>query len=310
MCFGGDVGVFAHGDNVRELEIMIDYGMSTQAALVAATSGNASYFRQGERIGRVKPGMFADLIAVQGDPSANIKALRSVQFVMKNGKIYKERRREDCSHVSGDAMKKFVSLFVLLSGLSLFAATEHGPEKGTLVIVGGNMQDPAIVKRFIDLAGGPDAPIVIIPTAGDDDEYDNYWSGLKQWRENGAKHLTVLHTRDRKVADTEAFVKPIRDARGVFFGGGRQWRLADSYLNTLTHKELTGAAQSRRRHWRLVGRRVDPDVVHGARRHQEQRGDDRRSHRRPGLLEERRRRPARAAPQPAVRHAGSDRQAS
>ena len=120
------------------------------------------------------------------------------------------------------------------------SAAVHGPDKGTLVIVGGNMQDPAIVKRFIDLAGGPDAPIVIIPTAGEaDDEYDNYWSGLKLWRENGAKNLTVIHTRDRKVADTEAFVKPIRAARGVFFGGGRQWRLADSYLNTQTHKELT-----------------------------------------------------------------------
>jgi cyanophycinase len=120
------------------------------------------------------------------------------------------------------------------------SAYEHGPDKGTLVIVGGNMQDPAIVKRFIDLAGGPDAPIVIIPTAGeDDDAYDNYWSGLKLWRENGAKNMTVLHTRDRKVADSEAFVKPIREARGVFFGGGRQWRLADSYLNTLTHKELS-----------------------------------------------------------------------
>jgi imidazolonepropionase-like amidohydrolase len=90
MCFGGDVGVFAHGDNVRELEIMVDYGMSPMAALVAATSGNASYFRQGERIGRVKPGLFADLIAVDGDPSTNVKALRQVKFVMKAGKIYKE----------------------------------------------------------------------------------------------------------------------------------------------------------------------------------------------------------------------------
>lgn len=90
MCFGGDVGVFAHGDNVRELEIMVDYGMSPAAALVAATSGNAGYFRQGERIGRVKPGLFADLIAVQGDPTTSVKALRNVQFVMKNGKIYKE----------------------------------------------------------------------------------------------------------------------------------------------------------------------------------------------------------------------------
>jgi imidazolonepropionase-like amidohydrolase len=90
MCFGGDVGVYAHGDNVRELELMVEWGMPAAAALVAATSGNASYFRQGERIGRVKPGLFADLIAVEGDPSTDIKALRRVKFVMKNGKIYKE----------------------------------------------------------------------------------------------------------------------------------------------------------------------------------------------------------------------------
>jgi cyanophycinase len=135
-------------------------------------------------------------------------------------------------------MKKFVLALVLFTGVSL-AAYEHGPDKGTLVIVGGNMQDPAIVKRFIDLAGGPDAPIVIIPTASEDDEhYDNYWSGLKQWRENGARNLTVLHTRDRKVADSEAFVKPIKTARGVFFGGGRQWRLADAYSGTATEKAV------------------------------------------------------------------------
>jgi cyanophycinase len=129
--------------------------------------------------------------------------------------------------------------FVLLLTLSIEAA-DVGPEKGSLLIVGGNMQDPAIVKRFIDLAGGPAAPIVIVPTAGDAEEYDQYYSGLKQWRENGATNLTVVHTRDRKVADTEAFVKPFRVARGVFFIGGRQWRLADAYLNTLTQKELQG----------------------------------------------------------------------
>jgi imidazolonepropionase-like amidohydrolase len=90
MCFGGDVGVYAHGDNVRELELMVDYGMTPAAALVAATSGNAAYFRQAERIGRIKPGLFADLVAVEGDPMTTIKALRQVRFVMKAGKVFKE----------------------------------------------------------------------------------------------------------------------------------------------------------------------------------------------------------------------------
>lgn len=90
MCFGGDVGVYAHGDNVRELELMVGGGMPASAALVAATSGNASYFRQAERIGRVKPGLLADLIAVEGNPSADIRALRNVKLVIKGGKIYKE----------------------------------------------------------------------------------------------------------------------------------------------------------------------------------------------------------------------------
>jgi cyanophycinase len=131
---------------------------------------------------------------------------------------------------------------MMFTAVALCAATvtaqQVGPKSGALVIVGGAMQDPAIIKQFIDLAGGPDAPLVIVPTAGDAAAYDQYWPGLRQWRENGARNLTVLHTRDPKVADTEGFVKPIAAARGVFFGGGRQWRLADAYLNTRTQREL------------------------------------------------------------------------
>jgi cyanophycinase len=130
-----------------------------------------------------------------------------------------------------------VAVLILALGVPL-GAQKVGPATGSLVIVGGAMQDPVIVKRFIDLAGGPDAPIVVIPTAGDADTYSTFWSGLRIFRDNGARNVTVLHTRDRKVADTEGFVAPLAKAQGVFFTGGRQWRLADAYLKTRTHKEL------------------------------------------------------------------------
>jgi imidazolonepropionase-like amidohydrolase len=87
ICFGGDVGVFAHGDNVRELEAMVAYGMTPLAALRSATSGNAKIFHLSERVGRVAPGLLADLLAVEGDPTRDVKALRRVRLVMKEGSV-------------------------------------------------------------------------------------------------------------------------------------------------------------------------------------------------------------------------------
>jgi imidazolonepropionase-like amidohydrolase len=89
ICFGGDVGVFSHGDNVRELEAMVEYGMTPLAALRSATSVNARIFHLDDQLGRVSPGFLADLVAVEGDPTREIGATRRVKFVMQGGEIVK-----------------------------------------------------------------------------------------------------------------------------------------------------------------------------------------------------------------------------
>jgi imidazolonepropionase-like amidohydrolase len=91
MCMGGDAGVFAHGENAREMELMVAYGMRPADVLIAATSANARFFKIDDRLGAVKPGLLADLVAVEGDPTAEIAALRAVRLVMKGGEIVRER---------------------------------------------------------------------------------------------------------------------------------------------------------------------------------------------------------------------------
>ena len=115
-----------------------------------------------------------------------------------------------------------------------------GPARGTLVVHGGGKLTKDFLARFVALAGGPDAPLVVIPTAGEADEYADDFPGLKPWINAGFKHITVLHTRDRAKADTADFVRPLETARAVWISGGRQWRLADAYLGTRTERALRG----------------------------------------------------------------------
>jgi cyanophycinase len=123
--------------------------------------------------------------------------------------------------------------------------SEYGPAKGTLIIVGGgNLAGSGITEKFIELAGGPEKNFVIVPTAGGNRDaagsliaYDEQ-KIIAPWVKLGLKHVRMLHTHDPKVADTEAFASVLRDADAVWFNGGRQWNIVDSYANTLTYREF------------------------------------------------------------------------
>jgi cyanophycinase len=125
---------------------------------------------------------------------------------------------------------------------------EYGPPKGTLVIVGGgSTTGTTIMEKFIELGGGPDGKFVIVPTAGGNftgtgdarkpREYVEATS-IASWQRRGLKNVKMLHTHDPKIADTEEFAKVLRDATAVWFDGGRQWNIVDSYAGTLTYREF------------------------------------------------------------------------
>ena len=114
-----------------------------------------------------------------------------------------------------------------------------GPPRGAIIAAGGGKLDPLIYERFVEMAGGPEARIVLIPTAGAEYGSHDGWTAIEELRNAGARSLEVLHTRSAAVADLEAFASPLENATGVWFSGGRQWRLVDVYLETETHRELS-----------------------------------------------------------------------
>jgi cyanophycinase len=150
------------------------------------------------------------------------------------------------------AMKLNLALAANLLAASIFfagtiraQAPEYGPAKGTLVIQGGGSDvGTGIFETFINRAGGLGARIVVVPTAGGNRMPDGSITVYQEeqvvaaWKKRGVANVRMLHTHDPKVADTEDFARILRDADGVWFNGGRQWNIVDSYANTLTCREF------------------------------------------------------------------------
>lgn len=134
-----------------------------------------------------------------------------------------------------------ILIFVTLNFISVAQTT--GPESGTLLIIGGNADDSIFIPMFKKLAGGDSAEIVIIPTARDDESLSDdpdFKKLISRFEKYNFKKINVLHTRNPIIANSPEFIEPLHTATGVWFQGGRQWRLADSYLNTLAHLDIYG----------------------------------------------------------------------
>ena len=118
-----------------------------------------------------------------------------------------------------------------------------GPVHGSVIVVGGGAMGPEVYAKFIELAGGPDAVIIDVPTAGGDSVYPADWRGAAGFKAAGAKNIVVLHTIHRDVANTDEFIAPLKTAGAVWFEGGRQFHLVDSYGGTKTEKAFMDVMQ-------------------------------------------------------------------
>jgi cyanophycinase len=117
-------------------------------------------------------------------------------------------------------------------------------ENGTLVIVGGGGMPKDLMQQFVDLAGGlENAKLVYVPCS-EQNELSSTQRTVQSWQKMGVQHATFIHTKDRRQAnDDEAFLAPLKDATGIWFGGGRQWNFADSYYGTTAHKLMKEVLQ-------------------------------------------------------------------
>ncbi len=147
---------------------------------------------------------------------------------------------------------KYLSLFIIFMSVSVFGSSlfaqnpseseaSFGYAKGSLMAIGGGRIDTAIMMRFKELAGGDAARIVVIPTALGDAYLmqDSVIPDIKKHFEGlGFQQVNIMHSPDTVLANNNDFVKPLKTATGIFFVGGRQWRIADGFLNTKAHQEM------------------------------------------------------------------------
>ena len=150
------------------------------------------------------------------------------------------------SFVAAKCRMTFASVLFVSFALTVSAYAQppsHGPARGSLLITGG-ATEARDYQRFIDLAGGTKAAIVVIPNASvtkpetQEALQETYCGAKSPFATFNGLHCTVLYTNEHQVADSAAFVAPLRTATGVWFVGGRHWRIADAYLGTLTLKEF------------------------------------------------------------------------
>ena len=133
---------------------------------------------------------------------------------------------------------KFAVAALLLPAAISAQTPKVGPPRGTVIVVGGGSMGPEIYSEFIKAAGGPDALIIDVPNAGGAESYGQDAAGTRGFKTAGARNVHVLHTRDRKIADSDSFVAVIKKAGGVWFEGGRQYHLVEDYGGTKTETEF------------------------------------------------------------------------
>lgn len=144
-------------------------------------------------------------------------------------------------------MKKLLLLcFVLVATIALaqnptavdLSVTRHGPQAGTLLVIGGGAMTPELWNAFVERAGGKDARIVVITNASE--------AGDTSWQRTldtlsariGAKRVSRMHLTTIDEANDDKLIEPLKKATGIYFTGGRQWRIAEVYLNTKAHREM------------------------------------------------------------------------